>query len=120
MQRRDLAIARQLAAAGAVPEEAAAFAREMTATPGRLAPVDLRAFERERLSWLARRRAGVAGTRRLVDRTGQPPSWLEPVAASPSRTPAAVTQGGLFAGEVLASGLRDALGLAVGAARSRP
>jgi hypothetical protein len=92
----------------------------MASTPGRLAPVDLRAFELERLSWLARRRVGVAGTRRLVDRTGQPPSWLEPVEASPQHTTPAVTQGGLFAGEVLAAGLRDALRLAVGAAGGHP
>jgi len=131
MQRRDLAIARQLAAAGTTPDQAEAFAQEMTATPGRLAPVDLRAFERERLSWLARRRVGVAGTRHLVDRTGKPPSWLEPAEApapteapprrtTPAPTRPAVTQGGLFAGDVLATSLTAALGLAVGAAGGRP
>jgi len=57
MRRRDLAIARQLVEAGATPDEAAAYAREMAAVGGRLAPVDLRSFERERLGWRAKRRS---------------------------------------------------------------
>jgi hypothetical protein len=56
IQRRDLAIARQLAVAGATSEEAEAYARETATLGGRMAPVDLRSFERERLSWHARRR----------------------------------------------------------------
>jgi hypothetical protein len=55
LQRRDLAIATQLAGAGATPDEAEAYARETVTSAGRMAPVDMRSFERERLSWLARR-----------------------------------------------------------------
>ena len=71
IRRRDLAIARQLAAAGATPEEAEAYARETATATGRMAPVDLRSFERERLGWRARRRGGSTplGGLRLV--TGQ-------------------------------------------------
>ena len=56
IHRRDLAIARQLVAAGATADEAELYAREMAAVAGRLAPVNLRSFERERLSWRAQRR----------------------------------------------------------------
>jgi hypothetical protein len=70
VRRRELAIAAQLVAVGATAAEAEAYARDMAALPGRLAPVDLRGFERERPSWLARRRGGTAA-RRYVDRTGQ-------------------------------------------------
>ena len=73
MQRRDLAIARQLVAAGATPREAEAYARETSSMEGRLAPVDLRSFERERPGWLARHHRQ---ERRYADRTGLPPSWL--------------------------------------------
>jgi hypothetical protein len=73
MQRRDLAIARQLVEAGATPYEAEAYAREMSGLEGRLAPVDLRSFERERPGWLVRHRRQ---ERRHQDRTGLPPSWL--------------------------------------------
>jgi hypothetical protein len=73
MQRRDLAIARQLVAAGATPREAEAYARETSGLESRLAPVDLRSFERERPGWLARQRRQ---ERRYTDRTGLPPSWL--------------------------------------------
>ena len=71
IRRRDLAIARQLAEAGATPDEAEAYAREVATLPGRLAPVDLRSFERERLSWRAQRRgkSPPLGGLRLV--TGQ-------------------------------------------------
>lgn len=71
IQRRDLAIARQLAQAGATPEEAETYARETAAVAGRRAPVDLRRFERERLSWRAQRRgkSPPLGGLRLV--TGQ-------------------------------------------------
>jgi hypothetical protein len=74
IRRRDVAIARQLVAAGATPTEAEAYAREASATPGRLAPLDLRSFERERLGWLARRRATLAGHEgfRLVTGMGLP------------------------------------------------
>jgi len=75
IRRRDLAIARQLVAAGANAAEAEAYARESSTASGRIVPVDLRSFERERLGWLARRRGAGANQRRLVDRTGQPPSW---------------------------------------------
>jgi len=56
LRRRDLAIARQLVVVGATPNEAQAYARDMTSKAGRLAPVDLRSFERERLGWRAQRR----------------------------------------------------------------
>jgi len=75
IRRRDLAIARQLVSAGATAAEAAAYARDASAAAGRIAPVDLRSFERERLGWLARRRGRDRAERRVVDRTGQPPSW---------------------------------------------
>ena len=73
MQRRDLAIARQLVAAGTTPCEAEAYARETSGVESRLAPVDLRSFERERPGWLARQRRQ---ERRYTDRTGLPPTWL--------------------------------------------
>jgi hypothetical protein len=47
---RELAIAQQLVLVGATPAEAEAYARDMASLPGRLAPVDLRSFERERPS----------------------------------------------------------------------
>jgi len=75
IRRRDLAIARQLVAAGTNAAEAEAYARESSSASGRIVPVDLRSFERERLGWLARRRGASANQRRLVDRTGQRPSW---------------------------------------------
>jgi hypothetical protein len=75
MRRRDLAIAGQLVEAGATAAEAAAYARDASGASARLAPVDLRSFERERLGWLARRRVRDLSERRVVDRTGQPPSW---------------------------------------------
>jgi hypothetical protein len=81
LRRRELAIAVQLVAVGATPAEAEAYAREASAMPGRIAAVDLRAFERERASWLARRRRSVATGPRLIDRTGQPPSWSTASAA---------------------------------------
>jgi hypothetical protein len=84
IRRRDHAIARQLVAAGATPVEPQAYAREMAAAPGRIAPVDLRSFERERLGWLARARSLRPACTGLVDRTGQPPSWQIPLdGASP-------------------------------------
>lgn len=75
IRRRDMAIARQLVAAGGTAAQAEAYARETSAASGRIAPVDLRSFERERLGWLARRRGGDVSQRRVVDRSGQPPSW---------------------------------------------
>jgi len=54
LRRRDLAIARDLVALGATPLEAEAFAREMSGKCMRIAPVDLRSFECERLGWQAR------------------------------------------------------------------
>jgi hypothetical protein len=79
IRRRDLAIARQLLAAGATPEEAERYARETSQTGGRIAPVDMRSFERERLGWLARRRGSSRLQGAFVDRTGQPPSWQIPL-----------------------------------------
>jgi hypothetical protein len=85
IRRRELAIAHQLVEAGATPAESEAYAREARAAPGRMAPIDLRSFERERLSWLARVRGG-GGVPRLVDRTGQG-LYGRPVGVSPA-TPA--------------------------------
>jgi hypothetical protein len=73
IRRRELAIAHQLVEAGATPAEAESYAREVRATAGRIAPVDLRSYERERLSWLARRLESRSPERLLVDRTGQGP-----------------------------------------------
>jgi hypothetical protein len=84
MQRRDLAIAHQLVAAGATPCEAEAYARETSGLDGRLAPVDLRSFERERPAWLVRHRRQ---ERRHVDRTGLPPTWLAGSPALAGTTP---------------------------------
>jgi len=90
IRRRDMAIARQLVAVGATAAQAEAYARETSAASGRIAPVDLRSFERERLGWLARRRGGDVSQRRVVDRSGQPPSWRtarspeEPVPDAPN------------------------------------
>jgi hypothetical protein len=53
--RREVAIARDLAAVGATRAEAEAYALETNA-PGRRATVDMSAFEKGRASWLARRR----------------------------------------------------------------
>jgi hypothetical protein len=61
-----VAIARQLVAVGASPGEAETYARETSASPGRLGPVDLRAFERERAAWLGRRRRSQASTSLLA------------------------------------------------------
>jgi hypothetical protein len=68
---RERSIARQLMAAGTTPAEAEAYAREMASVPHRLAPIDLRGFERERSTWTARRSQASTGSRRYVDRTGQ-------------------------------------------------
>lgn len=56
VRRRELKTARALVAIRATPAEAEAYARETSAVPNRIAAVDLRSFERERSSWLARRR----------------------------------------------------------------
>jgi hypothetical protein len=90
MRRRDMAIARQLVLAGATPEEAEQYARETSQTGSRIAPVDMRSFERERLGWLARRR-GLEQARQLryVDRTGQPASWESPLSTTELRAPPA-------------------------------
>jgi hypothetical protein len=71
MRKRDLAIARDLVDSGATAGEAEAYAREAIARAGRVAPVDLRSYERERLSWRAQRKPPPAplGGLRLV--TGQ-------------------------------------------------
>jgi len=84
IRRRELSIARQLVATSATPGEAEAYARETRATPGRIAPVDLRSYERERLSWLARRAAAHTLDRRLVDRTGQGPHGGQPANRPPT------------------------------------
>ncbi len=75
LRRRELAIGQQLVVVGATPAEAEAYARESSGLSGRIAAVDLRSFERERLGWLARRRGPDQAARRALDRTGQPPSW---------------------------------------------
>jgi hypothetical protein len=68
VRRRELKIACDLVAVGATPAEAEAYAREANAIPGRIAAVDLRAFERERLSWLARRqRVGTSPLLRVAN-----------------------------------------------------
>ncbi len=77
--------------AGATAAEAEAYARESSAASARIAPVDLRSFERERLGWLARRRGREQSQRQVVDRTGKPPSWQaqppEPTLPSVERMP---------------------------------
>jgi hypothetical protein len=100
LRRRDAAIARDLVDVGATPLEAEAFAREMSGKSMRIAPVDLRSFERERLGWQARCRGAKLEERRVVDRTGQPPSWQsEPPACTVangtvlSRTPGGSAEG---------------------------
>jgi hypothetical protein len=87
MLARELAIAGQLIEAGATVDEAEAYARDAGTAGNRLAPIDMRSFERERPSWLARRRVSRAGGGRYVDRTGQgiqgvlaPPSVPDPSA----------------------------------------
>lgn len=75
IRRRDAMIAAQLVAAGATAAEAEAYARESSTASGRIVPVDLRSFERERLGWLARRRGAGGSQSRFLDRTGQPASW---------------------------------------------
>ncbi|MDQ6671045.1 MAG: helix-turn-helix domain-containing protein, partial [Chloroflexota bacterium] len=67
IRRRDLVIAGDLVAAGVTPSEAEAYAVETSAVGGRIAPVDLRSFERERLGWLARRRGGRRESSGFVD-----------------------------------------------------
>lgn len=62
--RRQLAKARELVKAGATAEEAEAYAREANLLTGRLAPLDLRWFDRERPAWLARWRRQRTGTPR--------------------------------------------------------
>jgi hypothetical protein len=52
IRRRDLVIASDLVGAGATPSEAEAYAVETGAVSGRISPVDLRSFERERFGWL--------------------------------------------------------------------
>jgi len=75
IRRRDLVIASDLVTAGATPSEAEAYAVETRAVSGRIAPVELRSFERERMGWLARRHGARRESHGFVDRTGQPPSW---------------------------------------------
>jgi hypothetical protein len=97
IRARELVIAEQLVQVGATPAEAEAYARDMGNVGNRLAPIDLRSFERERASWLARRRAGSsAGAGRYVDRTGQdidgqpvrpPPGLSAPNFETPEPTP---------------------------------
>jgi hypothetical protein len=68
---RERSIARQLVAVGTTSAEAEAYAHEMASVPNRLAPIDLRNFERERSTWTARQGRAAASSRRYVDRTGQ-------------------------------------------------
>ena len=76
-----LKLARELVAAGATPGQAEAYARETNADRRRTAPVSLRSFAEERQAWLQRRGRSEASGPRLVDRTGQPPSWATDHAA---------------------------------------
>jgi hypothetical protein len=76
-----LQLARELVAAGATPAQAEAYARETNADHRRTAPVSLRSFAEERQAWLQRRGQSEASGPRLVDRTGQPPSWASADAA---------------------------------------
>jgi hypothetical protein len=73
-RKRELALAQDLVAVGATPAEAEAYARDSSNLPRRIAPVDMAAFERERPSWLARRRrpSDYDGPRFVVP-TGPPP-----------------------------------------------
>ncbi len=73
LRRRELAIARQLVDVGAPPTEAEAYARDARSHAGRIAAVDVRSYERERLSWSARRQTERQATVHRVDRTGEPP-----------------------------------------------
>jgi len=73
LRRRELAIARQLVDVGATPAEAEAYARDARSHAGRIAAVDVRSYERERLSWNARRQTERQATVHRVDRTGEPP-----------------------------------------------
>lgn len=57
MRRREVAIARELLESGATCSEAKRWARESAENLTRRAPIDMRAFERERAGWLAQRRA---------------------------------------------------------------
>jgi hypothetical protein len=68
---RERSIARQLIEAGTTSAEAEAYAHEMASVPNRLAPIDLRSFERERSTWTARQGRAATSSRRYVDRTGQ-------------------------------------------------
>jgi hypothetical protein len=82
----DLVAAEKVSVHGATPDEARAYARETSSLEGRLAPVDLRSFERERPAWLVRHRRQRG---RHVDRTGLPPAWLQgaPQASEPAASP---------------------------------
>jgi len=73
LRRRELAIARQLVDVGATPSEAEAYACDARSHAGRIAAVDVRSYERERLSWIARRQAERQTAVHRVDRTGEPP-----------------------------------------------
>ncbi len=73
LRRRELAIAGQLVDVGATPTEAEAYARDARSHAGRIAAVDVRSYERERLSWNARRQTERQATVHRVDRTGEPP-----------------------------------------------
>jgi hypothetical protein len=77
VRRRELAIAEQLVGIGATPAEAEAYARETRAQSARVAAIDLCSFERERVSWKARRDADHSGAARRIDRTGQPPGGVD-------------------------------------------
>jgi hypothetical protein len=85
IRRRELSIAQQLVEAGATAAEAEAYARDVRAIPGRIAPVDLRSYERERLSWLARSGRAGGGVPHLVDRTGHGPHGSEAASPPPRR-----------------------------------
>ncbi len=84
LRRRELAIARQLVDVGATPTEAEAYARDARSHAGRIAAVDVRSYERERLSWNARRQTERQTTVHRIDRTGEPPRGVH--AGSIART----------------------------------
>ena len=91
-----LKLAQELVAAGATPSQAEAYARETNADRRRTAPVSLRSFAEERQAWLQRRGRPEASGPRLVDRTGQPPSWATDHAAERAMgEPRGVTAGAL-------------------------
>jgi hypothetical protein len=69
LRRRELAIARQLVEVGVGPTEAAEWAQDTLRWDGRIAAIDLRSFERERIGW--RKRRSQSASSRYIDVTGE-------------------------------------------------